>query len=176
VVTPTDTGLMLVDQRAAHMRVLYERARAALREQQGASQRLLFPHTVDLSPAEVELLEELRGDLEALGFDLERLSGRTVSVRGVPADVPDGDEDAILEDILEQYTSAQDAVDDDRREHLAKTIAQRSAVERGQPLSDDERRALLQDLFACEMPYADPTGTPTTVKFSMEELADRFGR
>jgi len=176
VLTPTDTGLMFVDQRAAHMRVLYERARAALRNQQGASQRLLFPHTVDLSPAEVELLDELREELAALGFEMERLSGRTISVRGVPADVPDGDEDTILEEILEQYTSAQDALDDDRREHLAKTMAQRSAVERGQPLSDDERRALLRDLFACEMPYADPTGTPTTVKFSMEELADRFGR
>ncbi len=176
VVTPTETGMMLVDQRAAHVRVLYERAQAHLRDQKGASQRLLFPHTVDLSPAEVELLEELRDDLEALGFELERLSGRTVSVRGVPADVPDGNEDTILEEILEQYTSARDTVDDERREYLAKTMAQRSAVDRGQPLSDEERRALLHDLFDCEMPYADPTGTPTIVKFSMEELADRFGR
>ena len=176
VVTPTETGMMLVDQRAAHVRVLYERARAHLRDQQGASQRLLFPHTVDLSPAEVELLDELRDDLEALGFELERLSGRTVSVRGVPADVPDGNEDTILEELLEQYRSAQDAVEDERREHLAKTMAQRSAVDRGQSLSEGERRALLNDLFDCEMPYADPTGTPTIVKFSMEELADRFGR
>ena len=176
VVTPTETGMMLVDQRAAHLRVLYERARAHLRDQQGASQRLLFPHTVDLSPAEVELLDELRDDLDALGFELERLSGRTVSVRGVPADVPDGNEDTILEELLEQYRSAQDAVEDERREHLAKTMAQRSAVDRGQPLSEEERRALLDDLFDCEMPYADPTGTPTIVKLSMEELADRFGR
>ena len=176
VVTPTETGMMLVDQRAAHLRVLYERAQAHLHDQQGASQRLLFPHTVDLSPAEVELLDELRDDLDALGFELERLSGRTVSVRGVPADVPDGNEDTILEELLEQYRSAQDAVEDERREHLAKTMAQRSAVDRGQPLSEEERRALLDDLFDCEMPYADPTGTPTIVKFSMEELADRFGR
>ncbi len=176
VVTPTETGMMLVDQRAAHLRVLYERAQAHLHTQQGASQRLLFPHTVDLSPAEVELLDELRDDLGALGFELERLSGRTVSVRGVPADVPDGNEDTILEELLEQYRSAQDAVEDDRREHLAKTMAQRSAVDRGQPLSEEERRALLDDLFDCEMPYADPTGMPTIVKFSMEELADRFGR
>ena len=176
VVTPTETGMMLVDQRAAHLRVLYERAQAHLRDQQGASQRLLFPHTVDLSPAEVELLDELRDDLDALGFELERLSGRTVSVRGVPADVPDGNEDTILETLLEQYRSAQGAVEDERREHLAKTMAQRSAVDRGQPLSEEERRALLNDLFDCEMPYADPTGTPTIVKFSMEELADRFGR
>jgi DNA mismatch repair protein MutL len=176
IVTPTDTGMMIVDQRAAHLRVLYERARAHLQRQRGESQRLLFPHTIDLSPAEVDLLEELREDLDALGFELERLSGRTVSVRGVPADVPDGDEDAILEDLLEQYTSGQGAVDDERRTHLARTMAQRSAVERGQSLSDDERRALLDDLFDCEMPYADPTGTPTIVKLSMEELADRFGR
>jgi len=176
IVTPTNTGVMIVDQRAAHCRVLYERARAHLQQQRGESQRLLFPHTIDLSPAEVDLLEELRDDLEALGFELERLSGRTVSVRGVPTDVPDGDEDAILEEILERYASAQNTMEDERREHLAKTMAQRSAVERGQPLSEAERRALLDDLFDCEMPYADPTGTPTIVKLSMEELADRFGR
>jgi DNA mismatch repair protein MutL len=176
IVTPTDTGVMFVDQRAAHLRVLYERAQAHLEQQRGESQRLLFPHTIDLSPAEVDLLEELRDDLEALGFELERLSGRTVSVRGVPTDVPDGDEDDILESILAQYTSGQGTVDDERREHLAKTMAQRSAVERGQPLSEDERRALLDDLFHCEMPYADPTGTPTIEKLSMEELADRFGQ
>lgn len=176
IITPTETGMMLVDQRAAHVRVLYERARAHLKEQRGESQQLLFPHTVELSPGEVDLLDELRDDLEALGFQLERLSGRTVSVRGVPADVPDGDESSILEDLLEQYTSARDRVEDDRRKHLAKLMAQRSAVERGQPLSEVERRALLHDLFECEMPYADPTGTPTMVQLSMEELADEFGR
>lgn len=176
IITPTDTGMMIVDQRAAHLRVLYERARARLRQQQGESQRLLFPHTVDVPPGDVDLLDELNEDLRALGFELERLSGRTVSVRGVPADVPDGAEDTILEDILEQYKSAQDAVDDERRKHLAKTLAQQSAVCRGDSLSTDERRALLRDLFDCEMPYADPTGTPTLIKLSMEELADRFGR
>lgn len=176
ILTPTDTGVMIVDQRAAHVRVLYEQAQAHLDTQRGESQRLLFPHTLDLSPADIELLGELREDLEALGFDLERLSGRTVSVRGVPAEVPDGDEAAILEALLEQYTSAQDALDDERRTDLAKAMAQRSAVQRGQALSAAERRALLQDLFACEMPYADPTGTPTLMKLSLEELADRFGR
>ncbi len=177
IVTPTDTGMMIVDQRAAHLRILYERARARLERQQGDSQRLLFPHTVDLSPADAELLEEdLLEDLQALGFELERLSGRTFAVRGVPTDVPDGDEDRILEEILEQYKSAQDAVEDERRKHLARTMAQNSAVRRGQALSEGERRALLQNLFECEMPYADPSGTPTLVKLSLEELADRFGR
>jgi DNA mismatch repair protein MutL len=174
ILTPIETGLMLVDQRAAHVRVLYERNLARLREEQGPSQQLLFPHTVDLSPADATLLDDLMPDLEALGFEIGRLSGRTVAVRGVPADVPDGDESAILEDLLEQYKSGGDDVEDDRRDQLARTMAQESAVRRGQSLSADERRALVTDLFECEMPYADPTGTPTIAKWSMEEIADRF--
>jgi len=176
IVTPTDTGMMLVDQRAAHVRVLYERNQNRLREEQGASQQLLFPHTVELSPADADLLDDLLPDLRALGFEVEKMSGRTVAVRGVPADVPDGDEGGILEEILEQYKSEQDTVEDERRDHLARTMAQKSAVRRGQPLSEAERRSLLRDLFDCEMPYADPTGTPTTAKWSLEEIAKRFDR
>ncbi|MFP4228258.1 MAG: DNA mismatch repair endonuclease MutL [Salinivenus sp.] len=176
ILTPTDTGLLMVDQRAAHVRVLYEDHLERLSEGQGPSQQLLFPHTVELDPSDSELLDDLLPDLRALGFEVERMSGRTVAVRGVPADVPDGDEAGILENLLEQYKTAQDAVADERREQLARTLAQQSAVRRGQPLSDDERRALLRDLFDCEMPYADPSGTPTLEKWSLEELADRFGR
>lgn len=176
ILTPTDTGLMMVDQRAAHVRVLYEEHRARLSAGQGPSQQLLFPHTVELGPSESDLLDDLLPDLRALGFEVERLSGRTVAVRGVPADVPDGDEARILEDLLEQYKSEQDAVSDERREQLARALAQQSAVRRGQPLSEKERRALLRDLFDCEMPYADPSGTPTIEKWSLEEIADRFGR
>ena len=174
IVTPTDTGLMLVDQRAAHVRVLYEQNQTRLRREQGASQQLLFPHTVDLSPADADLLDDLLPDLRALGFEIEKMSGRTVAVRGVPTDVPDGDEGAILEEMLEQYKSEQDTVEDERRDRLARTLAQQSAVRRGQPLSEDERRALLRDLFDCEMPYADPTGTPTLAKWSLEEIEQRF--
>ena len=176
ILTPTDTGLMMVDQRAAHVRVLYEEHRARLSEGQGPSQQLLFPHTVELGPSDSDLLDDLLPDLRALGFEVERMSGRTVAVRGVPADVPDGDEGHILEDLLEQYKTEQDTVADERREHLARTLAQQSAVARGQPLSEEERRALLRDLFDCEMPYADPSGTSTIEKWSMEEIADRFGR
>jgi len=176
IVTPTDTGMMLVDQRAAHVRVLYEQNQRRLQQEQGTSQQLLFPHTVELSPTDADLLDDLLSDLRALGFEVETMSGRTVAVRGVPTDVPDGDEGGILEEILEQYKSEQDTVEDERRDQLARTMAQKSAVRRGQPLSEAERRSLLDDLFECEMPYADPTGTPTLAKWSMEEIADRFGR
>ena len=176
VLVPTDHGLMLVDQRAAHVRVLYERALARLRQGQGESQSLLFPRTVELPPGDADLLEELMPELDALGFDVERLSGRTVTVRAVPADVSGEDEQPVLEALLEQYKTQRDRVEDERRKHLAKSLAQKSAVRRGQKLSGAERRALLRDLFDCEMPYADPSGHPTMLEVSMEELATRFGR
>ena len=173
LLTPTNEGLLMVDQRAAHIRVLYEHALRRVRNQQGDSQQLLFPHTIDLQPSQVDLLDELMPDLRALGFDLERLSGRTVAVRGVPVDVREGDERTILKDLLTKYTT-QERVEDERRKHLAKTIAQQSAVQRGQPLSDAERRGLMNDLFRCEMPYADPSGNPTLVRLSLDELGSLF--
>lgn len=174
LLVPTDHGLMVVDQRAAHIRVLYERALARLREGREASQSLLFPRTVDLSPGDAELLDELLPALHALGFDVERMSGRTVSVRAVPADVSGADEQPLLEALLEQYKEQQDRVEDERRTHLAKSLAQQSAVAHGQALSNAERRALLRDLFDCEMPYADPSGNATILQVSMEELSKRL--
>ncbi len=175
LVTPTEEGVLLVDQQAAHERVLYERALAGARRGRAESQQLLFPHTIELSPAEAELLEEILPDLRALGFDLGRLSGRTFAVRGVPADVRGGRERALLEELLAQC-KAESFDASERQKQLAAALARRSAVRRGQALSEAERRALLDDLFACEMPYADPRGHPTMLAVSMEELAKKFGR
>jgi len=173
LLSPTDEGLLMVDQRAAHIRVLYERALDRLEEEQGDSQQLLFPETIDLQPVEAEALDALLPDLRALGFDLERLSGRTVALRGVPTAVPEGTEPAVLQDLLRASVSRSE-VEDDRRSHLAKQFARQNAVRRGQALTDAERRGLLNDLFRCEMPYADPSGTPTLVRLSLEELETLF--
>jgi DNA mismatch repair protein MutL len=171
--SPTNEGLLLVDQRTAHVRVLYEQALDRLKGEQGNSQQLLFPETVDLKPAEAEALDALLPDLRALGFDLERMSGRTVALRGVPTAVPEGKEPAVLRDLLQATVSRGD-VEDERRSALAKQFAQQNAVRRGQPLTDAERRGLLNDLFRCEMPYADPSGNPTLVRLSMDELETLF--
>lgn len=170
LLTPSEDGLMVVDQRAAHVRVLYERMLRDLNaDDRAESQQLLFPHTVDLSSSDVELFEELQPDLRALGFDVARLSGRTVAVRAVPAGLGDNSGDA-LEAVLEQYKSS-GKVTGERPKRLARALAQRHAVQRGQTLALEERRALLDDLWACDMPYADPSGNPTLLDLSMEELA-----
>jgi DNA mismatch repair protein MutL len=174
--TPTREGVLVVDQRAAHLRVLYETALHNLKNEPADAQRLLFSHTVDLPAADAELFEELKPDLRALGFDVERLSGRTVAVRGVPPSVSADEEREALEGVLEQYKTDPGSVGRETKKRLAQSLAQQQAVRRGQPLAPDEQRALLQDLFACEMPYADPQGRPTTWRLSMEEIAKQFDR
>ncbi len=176
ILTQIRSGLMVVDQNAAHARILYERALQSLQNGFGLSQQLLFPHTVDLSPADYEVLKDLKPDLKALGFDLDMFSGRTVVIRGVPADIRTGDERLILEEVIEQYKAYRDTLQLTGHENLARSIARRSAVPPGKKLSVKEMRALIDQLFSCRMPYTDPNGRPTIIKIPIEELDRRFGR
>ena len=176
ILTQIRSGLMILDQNAVHERILYERALQNMDSGLGLSQQLLFPETVEFSQADFELLKELMPDLRALGFDLETFSGRSVVVRGVPADIRSGDERTVLEEVLEQYKSNRERVKVGSRENLAKSIARRSAIRPGARLSPKEMRALIDQLFACEMPYACPQGRPTIVKIPIEELEKRFSR
>jgi len=167
--------MLLVDQRAAHVRVLYEQALEQLRSQEsGESQQLLFPQTVDLDAAEEAMLEEWLPELQALGFDLERLSGRTVQIRGVPVQVRNEDESSILRTVMDALRAGEAPSPEDRQQHIATAIARNSAVQRGDELSREERRSLIRRLMECEMPYADPGGTPTTLDLSLEEIERRF--
>lgn len=176
ILTQIRSGLMIIDQNAAHERILYEKARHSLQDGFGLSQQLLFPHTIEVSPADYELIRELQEDLRSLGFLLDFFSGRSVVVRGVPADIRTGNERMILEEILEQYKSNQDTLRIRGHENVARSMARRSAIAPGTKLSAKEMRTLIDQLFLCEMPYASPYGRPTMVKITKEELEKRFGR
>lgn len=176
ILTQIRSGLMILDQNAVHERILYERALQNMDSGLGLSQQLLFPQTVEFSQSDLELLKELMPDLRALGFDLESFSGRSVVVRGVPADIQSGDERTVLEDVLAQFKNYRERVKVSSRENLAKSIARRSAIRAGTRLSAKAMRALIDQLFACEMPYACPQGRPTIVKIPIEELEKRFSR
>lgn len=176
IMSPIRFGLMILDQQAAHERVLYEKALAALEGGLAGSQQLLFAATIDLIPEDFALVEELQEDLRSLGFDIELLSGRSVFVRGIPTEIQVGAEAAILEELLEQYRQNQDQYQINARENLARSIARKSSIKAGQALNQAEAAALIDQLFECRMPYADPLGRPTMVKISLEELARRFGR
>ncbi|MGA7303852.1 MAG: DNA mismatch repair endonuclease MutL, partial [Rhodothermales bacterium] len=148
------SGLMIVDQHAAHERILYEKALLAMENGLGMTQQLLFPHSLEFEPGDFELLLELFSDLRALGFDVERFGGRSVIIRGVPTDIRVGDERVILEEILAQYRDYQATLRITGRDNLAKSIACRTAIKSGLRLTYTEMQSLIDQLFQCKMPYA----------------------
>jgi DNA mismatch repair protein MutL len=175
ILTPVRSGLMIFDQNAAHERILYEKALDSLANGMALTQQLLFPHTLDFGPADFELVKELLPDVRRLGFEVEMFSGRSIVVRGVPADIKAGDERKILEEILEQYKSNRDALKLPARENLAKSMARRGALRSGTKLDAKAMRSLIDQLFQCEVPYACPYGRPTQFSLTFEDLEKRFG-
>jgi DNA mismatch repair protein MutL len=175
LLAPIRGGLVIVDQHAAHERILYEEARAHLYGGTGASQVLLFPRIVDVTPAELDALFMMEPHLRRLGYEASLFGERQVAIRGVPASIP---EDAAV-DSLKAVLASVDTLGeggDPPEEHIAKSFACHAAVRSGQALSPIERRALFDRLFATSLPHGDPHGRPTYVRVSMEELDRRFGR
>lgn len=173
----TREGVLVVDQHAAHERVLYEKARVALEgsAETGPSQQLLFPVTVELSPGEWESFDDVKPLLDKLGFTIRSMSGRTVLVEAVPGAFPKWPHDRILHDILTELPSGKADVRD-LVESIAKTVACKAAIKAGDRLTQEEMRSLLDQLFATELPYSCPHGRPTFMRMTSEELDKRFGR
>src|SRR5262245_4296623 len=177
IFAPVRDGVVIVDQHAAHERVLYEEARSRLEGQRGASQQLLFPLVVDLSRDRFELILELGPQLEQLGWDLAPLGPPTVVVRGVPAGFADHRPGALLQDMLDDV--AEDSgrtAHEDMTEKVARSYACHAAVRAGEPLTQEEMKTLLDRLFGTTRPHGDPHGRPTFVRLTLEDLHRRFGR
>jgi DNA mismatch repair protein MutL len=176
ILAPVRDGLVIVDQHAAHERILYEEAIARLRGSQGGSQGLLFPALVDLSRSQFELLLELLPHLQKLGWDLAPLSPPTVVIQGVPSGLKLKSPAALLQDVLDGLGEGGATVQDDLIERLANSHACHSAIRAGDVLSQAEMRKLVDRLFFTSRPHGDPHGRPTFVRMDLAELHRRFGR
>jgi DNA mismatch repair protein MutL len=176
ILAPVRGGVVIVDQHAAHERILYEEAIARLRGGQGGSQGLLFPALVDLSRAQFELVLELAPLLRRLGWDLAPLSPPTVVIQGVPSGLRVERPGALLQDVLDGLGEGGPTAQDDVLERLANSHACHAAIRAGDALSRDEMRALVDRLFATSRPHGDPHGRPTFVRLELGELHRRFGR
>ncbi|MGB9772523.1 MAG: DNA mismatch repair endonuclease MutL [Bacteroidota bacterium] len=176
ILSQVKSGLVIIDQHAAHERILYERAVEMLESNAPLSQQLLFPQTVELPPADFALVTELMSELQRLGFDLQIFGKNTILVSGIPADVRIGYEARILQDILDEYRDDRGEVSLSIRDRLAKSFACRAAIKAGDPLSLEEMRSLIDQLFATSIPYSCPHGRPVIVKLSLEEFDKFFGR
>lgn len=177
LLAPVKSGLLIVDQQAAHERILYERALSSIAGGMAASQQLLFPIKVELAPADREIMREVEPIVRALGFDLTIPAGSApVLVRGIPAGISVGDEQDLLADVLAQYRRNATDLRLSITDNLARSLARRSAVKPGDALGPQAARMMVDQLFACEEPFAAPDGRPTMVRFSEDELDQRFQR
>ena len=171
-----DDGVVLIDQHSAHERVLYEQFMGMLERGEAPSQRLLFPLTLHLAPAEGDAFEANRELLAKLGFEVEPFGGHTLLVNSVPMPHARFDAERCLRETLAALTGDRDSASHAKHERLAATVACKAAVKAGDELSQGEMRALFVALGNTSLPAHDVHGRSTIVQLSWPELERRFGR
>ncbi len=175
IISQIKSGFMLIDQQAAHERILYERFLQQLENHQGASQQSLFPQTVTLSAVDFELVKELLPDIQALGFQIREFGKNTMVVEGIPADISSNvSEVEMLEHLIEGFKNNFTLLKLDKRDNLARTLARNAAIKAGTFLSAQEMNNLIDQLFGCEMPNSSIYGKPVIITFTLEELLQKF--
>lgn len=174
ILTQTRSGLCMIDQQAAHKRIIYEKALTATESSLPSTQQLLFAQTVEFSATEFSLLEELHPIVQRMGFNVQMMSGNTAMISGVPADIDIGDEQSVLKSMLHQYQDLEGKLELDARHKLAIAFASKTAIPVGKKLTDMEMENLVDQLFACSEPYIDPLKKPTIVYIPIDEIQSRF--
>jgi DNA mismatch repair protein MutL len=169
IVAQVRSGIIIVDQHAAHERVIYER----LKSRKFGSQSLLFPIVIHLRASIHKVFLENQSILESLGFQFRTMSGRSIVVEAVPDIFENPSKEKFFE-ILEEIEESKALPD--RLHNVLKAVSCKAAVKFGNPLSTEEMNALVDQLFACETQYFCPHGRPTVFRMTLEELARKFGR
>jgi DNA mismatch repair protein MutL len=174
IVCPVKSGLMLIDQKRAHERVLYERFIDCLSNNRAVSQVDMFPLTAELNPSDYFILKEIEGDLELLGFKIEHSGKNKITIKGKPADSDSSDLLKVLEILIEDYKSTQADPSTGAKEKIAAGMAGASAIQYGKALSQDEMEDLFDTLFACQSPNYSPKGKPVISILTVEEIDKKF--
>ncbi|HMQ46627.1 MAG TPA: DNA mismatch repair endonuclease MutL [Saprospiraceae bacterium] len=174
IVSQIKSGFILIDQQAAHERILYEQFLSILDQQSASTQHQLFPKTIELSANDALYLESMLDEINLLGFDIQPFGANTFVINGLPAEMAGKkDEVALIEMMLEQYKINQE-LRLTVKENIARAMAISSAIKRGQMLSTVEMQSLIDRLFACAMPYRSPGGRNCFLTYDLEELNKQF--
>ena len=178
IVAESDRGLVLVDQHAAHERVLFESWMAKARQAPDAVPRqiLLAPQTLHVGTEQAGLVAQHLDLLRRLGFEIEEFGGESFVVRAVPALLTHRAPEAVVEEALEALARHRNLVAEELESQLVKLICKKASIKAGQVLSLDEMETLLRQLEACRAPLTCPHGRPTLIQFSAQALAQAFGR
>ncbi len=168
------SGVLLIDQQAAHERILYEDNLLMLQGQKSLTQKELFPRTVQLDQSKGGIMHDILDKVNALGFEVENFGDNTFLIHGVPASLAEGDNASeLVEKLVDQYADNMElqlGID----ENLARSLAVSAAIKRGKNLSESEMRSIIDQLFACDVPYKSPSGRKCYTIIELEELVNRF--
>lgn len=174
VVRQIRSGMMIIDQQAAHERILFEKYLNQFKTHAGASQQSLFPQAITFSAADFTLIQEMLPEIEALGFKIEVFGKNTFIVNGIPGNVSTGTEKELFEGLIEQFKTNQSELALPIRENLARSLAKRAAIKSGQKLEREEMQSIVDTLFACSTPNYAPDGKPTFFIFGLNKIESYF--
>ncbi|MBA3356397.1 MAG: DNA mismatch repair endonuclease MutL [Pyrinomonadaceae bacterium] len=177
IIATDDEGLLLIDQHVAHERILFDKYRALESSRLAESQNLLIPETFDLTPAQAAAFDYVAPELESYGFELMRLSGRTVAIKATPADLPANEARNMLAEILETVDaekkgSAREAIRDD----IAASLACHAAIKVNMPLALEKMRWLIDRLLQTSSPTTCPHGRPVILRLATRDILKGFHR
>ncbi|MEP6717531.1 MAG: DNA mismatch repair endonuclease MutL [bacterium] len=177
IIATDDEGLLLIDQHVAHERILFDKYRALESTRTSESQQLLIPETFDLTPAQAAVFDSVAVELESYGFELMRLSGRTVAIKATPADLPAGEARNLLAEILdtvdaEKKGSARETLRDD----IAASLACHAAIKVNMPLTPEKMHWLIDRLLKTSSPTTCPHGRPVILRLATRDILKGFHR
>ncbi|MFZ0283273.1 MAG: DNA mismatch repair endonuclease MutL [Bacteroidales bacterium] len=173
IVCPVKSGLMIIDQKRAHERILFEKYLEKLNHNQSVSQVELFPVSIELNPADIFILKEIQEYIRLLGFNII-YSGNTISITGRPAENSSSDPVEMLEILLEEYKKTKSDPSTGVREKIAAAMAEAAAIPYGKALLKNEMEEIFDVLFACKAPNYSPKGNPVINIFTLEEIDKRL--
>lgn len=176
IISQVKSGMMMIDQHAAHERVLYEKYVGMMNNKFGASQQFLFPQTIELSPSDYSLVMGMQDEIKSLGFVFSDFGKNTIVVNGIPSDASGASEKDLFENLIEQFKSNKNDLKLDVKENLARSLARRSSIKSGSKLSQEEMKTLIDQLFACENPNYAPGGNLTYVVLDLDRMEGYFNK
>ncbi|HTG93883.1 MAG TPA: DNA mismatch repair endonuclease MutL [Pyrinomonadaceae bacterium] len=177
IIATDDEGLLLIDQHVAHERVLFDKYRTLEAERRSESQQLLVPETFDLTPAQAAVYDQLAPELENYGFELMRLSGRTVAIKATPADLPAGEARNMLAELLDTVDSEKkNTARETLRDEIAASLACHAAIKVNMPLAPEKMRWLIDRLLQTSSPTTCPHGRPVILRLKTRDILKGFHR
>ncbi len=173
IIIVSENDILLINQRRAHKRILFEYFYKILKEKQGTSQQLIFKRTIHISKKESEIILSLRNQLEKVGFQFEKIAEEYITIKGIPAECKEENLDFVIQKLIEQYKN-NESLEIDKKRELAKSLANSLAIHEKKPLKEEEMIMLRSELLKCENPNTCPSGQKIIINLNTTDIEKYF--